>query len=51
VESDVSDVATMMRTAAINAAKAMSCKAVSRRWFMLTADRKKARNRGAAEPK
>jgi hypothetical protein len=32
----VSNVVTMMRMAAMNAAKAVSCTAVSRRWFMFT---------------
>jgi hypothetical protein len=36
VEISVSDVVTMMRMAAMNAAKATSCTAVSRRWFMFT---------------
>jgi hypothetical protein len=35
-EINVSDVVTMMRMAAMIAEKAMSCAAVSRRWFMLT---------------
>jgi hypothetical protein len=30
----VSDVVTIMRMAAMNAAKAVSCTAVSRRWFI-----------------